>query len=180
VGNGNYYRNAYDEEGNLIEDLPIKRYKCRRNERLKKVPVTFSLLLSALSPYRKYSLGIQACFAAVWVKCKGKTKQVLEEICRMAEVTEELVNIEASNVDEIIKVFRNAFIKYRLWQKKADYSLEEFIGNCSGLGDRGAERLAIEYYSAHGGYLMNSQFLFGKASQFRTSKKGRRSYQNDS
>lgn len=180
MGNGKYCRKAYDEEGNLIEDLPIKRYKCRRNERLKKVPVTFSLLLSGLSPYRKYSLAIQAYFAEVWVKCKGKTKKVLEEICRIEEVTEELLKIEASNVDEFIKVFRNAFIKYRLWQKKADYSLEEFIGNCSGLGDRGAERLAIEYYIAHGEYLVNSQFLFGKASQFRKSKKERRSYPGDS
>ena len=180
MGNGKYCRKAYDEEGNVIDDLPIKRYKCRRNERLKKVPVTFSLLLSGLSPYRKYSLAIQAYFAELWVKCKGKTKEVLEEICRMEEATEELLKIEASNVDEFINVFRNACIKYRLWQKKADYSLEEFIGSCIGFEDRGAERMAIEYYNAQGGHLVNSQFLFGKASQFRQNKKAHRSYHSDS
>jgi len=61
--------------------------------------------------------------------------------------------------------------KYLLWQKgNLKYSLGRFIQYCSRNNYRYAEVLVIKYYEDNGGYLDNSHFLFGRASQFRHAR----------
>ena len=61
--------------------------------------------------------------------------------------------------------------KYLLWQKgNLRYPPERFIRHCSRDNYRYAEVLGIKYYAGNGGYLDNSPFLFGRASQFRHAR----------
>lgn len=86
----------------------------------------------------------------------------------IAEAGDSLLNMEAAQLRQFIRLSESARIKYRHWKKlPTSYALEQFIEYCSRDGYRRAKALALEYYADNGGYIKNSQFLFGTASQFR-------------
>lgn len=166
-GNGYYCRNGFDNDNSYIRGIPIKRYVCITHKKSGKDPKSFSLLLSCLSPYRKYSLRIMSYCAGIWKKCKGKITEAVNNLWREEDVDEELSKIEESHVMQFLNVIGSALRKYALWKKVHDCGMEEFIDYINNDGCRGAEMLHREYYDEHGGYMSNSHFLFGKASQFR-------------
>jgi hypothetical protein len=66
------------------------------------------------------------------------------------------------------KVFEVAKEKFILWKKRdKQYKLRGFISYCLRYEPEQSEGLSLEYYTDNGGYVTNSHFLFGKASQFR-------------
>ena len=171
IGNGYYSRNGFDNDNSFIKGIPIKRYVCITHIKSGKDPKSFSLLLSCLNPYRKYSLRIMSYCAGVWKKCKGKMAEVIYKLWGEEDVDEELSKIEESQVMQFMQIMKSGLRKYMLWKKDHNCGMDEFIDCVNDDGYRGAEILHREYYEEHGGYASNSHFLFGKASQFRT--KGR-------
>lgn len=161
---GEYSRQAFDENNELIKDLPIKRYIC------KKKVVTFSLLPYQLVPYSKYSIKLTTKVVDTWNKFGKNIYKTLDSIT-VGNVCEELYMIGASHIWYFLRLFEMARRKHLLWKKKSlDYPLERFIRYCSQDQYRYGETLSIRYYNGNGGYLNNSQFLFGRASQFRKSR----------
>lgn len=82
------------------------------------------------------------------------------------DVDEKLLDMGISHIQKLLQLFKEGLRKYIIWQRKS-YCLERFIAYCSHNRCRQAEDLSREYYEGNGGYLNNSHFLFGKASQFR-------------
>lgn len=83
-------------------------------------------------------------------------------------VDEESLDIGQSHIYQFMKIFKQAYIKYKIFKKlTTDYLFDRFIRFCGKYKYRNAEILSIEYYTSNGGYIKNSQFLFGTASQFR-------------
>lgn len=103
----------------------------------------------------------------IWRRFKYRVSQTVTNIFRGEEVHEELFNIDISCVYEFMELFKGALRKYKIWHEK-DYLIEEFIADCHQDNYRQSELLGIEYYEGNGGYMNNSHFLFGKASQFRS------------
>ena len=166
MGHGYYKRWGYDENNHLIR-IKIKRYLCRNNASRGLRPATISLLLDSLAPYKKYSLIIMSYCVAQWKDIGMKINQALENLWRGEYIEDSLQNLEASQVYQFIKLFGAAFHKYRISRKDEECSLEDFIGYCRMNNYHGAEVVALEYYEANGGWMRNSHFLFGVASQFR-------------
>jgi len=164
-----YFRPAYDEKNRFIPALIIARYECRTNRAKKKKSQTFSLLPDCLCPYRKYSIKITVQCVTVWQKYKQKISKTVKNIfLRDKDADEKLFNLEAPHISEFINLFKATLIKYRLWKNiSREYGLVEFISLCGGNKYQQSVLLAREYYEGNGGVLKNSQFLFGKASQFR-------------
>lgn len=171
TGNGYYSRNGFDKDNSYIRGIPIKRYVCITHKKSGKDPKSFSLFLSCLSPYRKYSLRIMSYCTGVWKKCKSKMAEVIDNLWGEEDVDEELENIEASQVMQFMQVIKSGLRKYILWKKDHNCGIDEFIDYINDDGYRGAEILHREYYEEQGGYASNSHFLFGKASQFRTTRR---------
>lgn len=157
-----YSRQAFTEDNKKhIPDLPIKRYRCKIKG------VTISLLPVPLIPYHKYPVRTLSYIADWWRKLGGRVSETTANIFQEEEeVSIKLLDIEPAGVYGFIQLFQDALTKYRIWQKRA-YSLTEFIVYCSGNDYCQAQSLALEYYESNGGYATNSQFLFGRASQFR-------------
>lgn len=176
VGIGFYSRNGYDEDNSFVKDVPIKRYLCRTHVRLGRFPKTFSLLISLLCPYRKYSLKIMSYCMGMWGKFKGRITEAVNNLWVGEDIEDGLYKIEHSHIYQFIKVFKNALRKHMIWKKDSGCSLEDFIGYCVADSYRAAGIINQEYYDYHGGYAHNSHFLFGTASQFRKIKKA---YHND-
>lgn len=161
---GEYNRQAFDENNRLIEDLPIKRYIC------KKKIVTFSLLPHQLVPYSKYSIKLTTQVLDTWDKFSKNIYKTLDHIT-VGDICDELYKIGASHIYHFLRLFDMARRKYLLWKKKGlDYPLDRFIQSCSRDQYCYGEVLSIRYYHGNGRYLNNSQFLFGRASQFRKSR----------
>lgn len=81
---------------------------------------------------------------------------------------EESLDIVESHIYQFKKIFKQAYIKYKIYKKLiSDYLFERFVRFCSKYKYRNSEIINIEYYTGNGGYIKNSQFLFGTASQFR-------------
>lgn len=170
-GNGFYSRNGFDKDNSYIEGIPIKRYICTTNIKSGKDPKSFSLLLSCLNPYRKYSLSIMSYCAGVWKKCRGKMAEVISSLWAEENIDEELLKIEASQVMQFIQAIKSGLRKYILWTNDYNCGMDEFIDYIADDCYRGAEILHKEYYEENGGYASNSHFLFGKASQFRSKRR---------
>lgn len=166
MGHGYYRRWGYDENNHLIM-VKIKRYLCRNNALRGLRPATISLLLDSLVPYKKYSLIIMSYCVAQWKDFGRKINQVLDNLWRGEYTDDSLQNLEASQVYQFIKLFSLALHKYRIAGGHEECSLEDFIGYCRMNNYHGAEILALEYYECNGGWMRNSHFLFGVASQFR-------------
>ncbi len=104
----------------------------------------------------------------MWKKFKNSTSRTVEKIFPGEDIDESLLEITESHIYQFIKDFKLALTKYRIWKNKStNYTLEKFIKDCSYNNYRDTEVLSIEYYTSNGGFLKNSQFLFGTASQFR-------------
>ena len=101
-----------------------------------------------------------------WKKCKQILSQTLKNIFYGEEIDDGLCYIDNAHLYEFIKIFKDALRKYKIWKRKS-YTLEEFIVSCSGDTYHQAEVLGVSYYDGNGGYVNNSHFLFGRASQFR-------------
>ncbi len=101
-----------------------------------------------------------------WRKYKQVLSQTLKNIFHKQEIDDGLCYIDNAHLYEFIEVFKDALRKYKIWKRKT-YTLEEFIAYCSSNNYHRAELLGIRYYDGNGGYLNNSHFLFGRASQFR-------------
>lgn len=169
-GNGFYDRPVVEKE-EVIPDLCIKRFLCTTTG------TTFSLLPNQLVPYSKYRISLMTYILELWNKCKKNIDAVLEEIVAVTSTTGDICTqiYDELNIYRIIyfrQIFESAIIKYRIWKKlNYEYRLETFIRYCSNKYYCTSEILNNKYYYANGGYQTNSQFLFGKASQFRHSKK---------
>jgi hypothetical protein len=128
--------------------------------------VTFSLLPFQLIPYHKHPIRTVSCVVDLWQKLKHKLSDTVANIFKGEDVSEGLLNIERDCVYSFIQLFSEALTRYKIWLGK-DYPLDEFINHCRKDNYCRAEVLGSEYYESNGGYLNNSHFLFGKASQFR-------------
>jgi len=130
--------------------------------------VTISLLPSQLIPYRKYPIKTAIYMVDTWRRLKENALDALENIfVEPKGICLQLFDsIDIRRLKDFIQLFRNALTKYKIWQNK-DCLLKEFIASCRRDNYRRAKVLALEYYSANGGYENNSHFLFGTASQFR-------------
>lgn len=104
----------------------------------------------------------------IWRRFKRQVSQTVTNIFRGEDISEELFNIDISCIYEFKRLFKEALRKYKIWKGK-DYLIEEFIADCHHDNYHQSELLGIEYYQGNGGYLNNSHFLFGKASQFRAA-----------
>lgn len=105
-----------------------------------------------------------------WNKVNKNAYKTLDRITA-GDICDELYNIGVSHIYHFLRLFEMARRKYLLWQKgNLSYPFERFIQYCSRDRYYHAEVLGIEYYAGNGGYLDNSHFLFGRASQFRHSK----------
>jgi DNA-directed RNA polymerase subunit N (RpoN/RPB10) len=171
VKDGQYFRQALDEKGRMIKDLGIQRYKCCRRGKAKKA-VTFSLLVDQLMPYSKYPIRTATGILTRWKEYGGNIGKALETVFMAIEnISDELLDTGESQVYRFVKTFKNACQKYTVWKKlNRGYSLESFIQLCGQKECLEAEAMSMSYYAGNGGYRANSQFLFGKASQFRKSR----------
>ena len=168
-GNGYYFRkHVISETDEVIERLLIKRYV--KKKKVKGKEVTKSLLPCQLSPYKKYSIKVMAYVMSHWEKTEGKIRDTLDSIS-FDGVCDEINDTIEQQIYYIKKTFDLGRKKYLVWKKlNRTYSLESFIQLCSRHNYCHAETLSMSYYAGNGGYISNSQFLFGTASQFRRSK----------
>lgn len=168
VKNGHYKRSGYDKFFKLVEIL-VQRYLCRTNQRLGKTPLTFSVLPDCLIPYCKYSIKIMSYCLSEWLKYSQDMPETVKNIFTKIEgIGNELFNLEGPQIATFIKLFEGALTKYKIWKRiDTTYSLERFIEYCSRNKYQQAEITGLEYYEGNGNHIKNSQFLFGKASQFR-------------
>ena len=168
-GNGYYIRkHVISETNEVIERLLIKRYV--KKKKVKGKEVTKSLLPCQLSPYKKYSIKVMTHVMALWEKTKGKIRDTLDSIS-FEGVCDELNNTIEQQVYYIKKIFDLGRDKYIIWKKlNRSYNLGTFIRLCSQNQCKAAESMSVSYYTGNGGYINNSQFLFGTASQFRRSR----------
>lgn len=165
-GHGYYYRTVVTLSGEIIK-IPIKRYKKIKPG---KNP-TESLLPSQLIPYSKYELTLVTKVTSTWKKFKGNIKKTLDKITT-GDVCNKIYDIGVSHLYYFSDIFELARRKYIIWQKtNLYYSLATFVRYCSKNRYCYAGILNNKYYYSNGGYQANSQFLFGKASQFRNTKK---------
>jgi len=166
VKHGCYYRCAFDENGNMIKGLKIQRWKCTRKA---KEVRTFSVLPDQLVPYSKYPVRTVTGILSRWRRYGGDIGKALETAFKnIEEISDELLDTGEGQVYRFIKLFERARDKYIIWKKlPRSYSLESFIKLCSLNNYYHAEVLSMSYYAGNGGYINNSQFLFGRASQFR-------------
>jgi hypothetical protein len=165
-GHGYYHRPVVNDKNEVIKDLPIKRYKKTKKRKV----VTISLLPHQLIPYSKYRLSLITYIMDKWRKVGKNIYNTLNEITRDG-VSDELYNMAGSQIYYFRKLFKLAMKKYLLYGKiNSIYPLEKFIGLCSDYQYCHGETLGRRYYSRNGGYMNNSQFLFGKASQFRVCR----------
>lgn len=169
VKHGSYNRRAFDEKGNFIKDLKIQRWRCRMKAKKTK---TFSALPEQLMPYSRYPVKTVTGILSRWKRFGGDTGKALETTFKKIEnISDELLDTGESQVYRFIKIFERARDKYIIWKRlNRGWSLESFIGLCSLNNYCHAEALSMSYYAGNGGYINNSQFLFGRASQFRNRR----------
>src|SRR3989338_678053 len=163
VKHGKYERQTFDENGNLIKDFPIQRWKCMKKS---KVTRTFSVLPDKLMPYHKHPLNMAVKIMNQWKNLDKNIGESLDSVfMNLREAGNELLETSESQAYRFLKIFENARQKYIVWNKTSrTFSLESFIGLCRRTNYLNAETLNLNYYSANGGYISNSQFLFGTAS----------------
>jgi len=101
-----------------------------------------------------------------WIKHKQKVFQTVTHTFSKGNTHPGLLELDISHFYKFRQVFKDALRKHTIW-KKIKYSLKEFIHECKQQRCRRAEVLGGEYYQDNGGYVNNSHFLFGQASQFR-------------
>ncbi len=92
--------------------------------------------------------------------------KLFAEVETTVEISDQLSDIVGSHLYRFIRLFNDSSKKYSIW-KKIKYPLERFIRGCSQYVYHRAEVLGNEYYQGNGGYINDSHFLFGQASQFR-------------
>ena len=119
-----------------------------------------------LIPYHKHPIRTVSYVVDLWQKLKRQLSDTVANIFKGEDVNEGLLNIERDCVYNFVQLFNKALTKYKIWQGK-DYPLDEFIVHCRQDNYHRAEVSGFEYYESNGGYLNNSHFLFGSASQFR-------------
>ena len=101
-----------------------------------------------------------------WVKYDQKVFKTMGNVFSTGDSHPKLCELEISHFYKFRQIFKEALRKHTIW-KKIKYSLKEFIHECKQQRCRRAEVLGGEYYQGNGGYISNSHFLFGRASQFR-------------
>lgn len=163
VGHGFYYRPAYTRDNRFIKKLPIKRGFCQ------KFGVTFSYLPQQLIPYSKYPVMFVTEVLGTWVKSEKNVYETMANISSSTEEQDEISDeIGTSHIYHFRKIFELAKEKFILWKKRErTYKVERFIRYCEGYRPEQSEGLGLKYYTDNGGYIRNSHFLFGVASQFR-------------
>jgi hypothetical protein len=180
---GFYFRIAVDfETGLIIEALPIVRFLCKRKGKPRIKDRTFSLLPSVLIPYRR--LSIKSLMIIV--------REKLAAMQRVIEIPGKIINyfapeavfsFETCYIYNYLKIFKNTVSKLNIFLRKnlkqdvhlttttreglvfAYNFIEKYIDLKT--NEKGANAIDWYYYTKSGGFLKNSQFLFGTPYQHR-------------
>lgn len=164
IRHGYYYRQVIDESGTFFKSFPIARYLCRRKGKARLKDLTFSLLPEQLIPYRKFSTAF--LLAVAEFRSGHSISKSLEQFYPILTTAEQLADIGEIVQTAIEKLKISLLLSF-------ETSLSEFITYCQGYVSetdeniRGPTGLSRDYYIRNGGYYRNSQFLYGRASQFR-------------
>ena len=164
IRHGYYFRQVIDENGTFYKSFPVARYLCQRKWKAKLKDRTFSLLPWQLIPYRKFT--ITFLLAVAEFQTGHSIKERLDTFYPVITIPSQL-----EDLDEIV---HTALEKLKISGLiNPDTSLKYFTSfsfdyvSETDENIRGPTGLSWDYYNKHGGYYRNSQFLYGRASQFR-------------
>lgn len=184
---GCYERQVIDENGRVFRDFPVPRFLCRGKGTFK-LPhqhKTFSLPHYHIAPYWKYSIPfIIKVLNARHVE-QMSLEALLDHISDFTSHGSGYVELPRSRIASfnrliktaIAKICANAYYPKLIAkiQTNCQYKqINEFLlfsldFQCDKFHPpiRGPCAVAVDYYINGGSYFLNSDFLFGKPSQFR-------------
>lgn len=177
-----YSRRARVEEGRLLV-LFIARYLCRRKGKAPAgCPRTFSLLPSELIPYHCDHVNLTGLLLHLWIAVGLSVDEVSNTASRLCHAFQEWL-IEPSYLYRLKALFMESVFKVNHSSGYLSSSLEEGVMNLPAFlgmgkeyqsvlmesGPTGFSGLALDYYFHQSGWEGDAHFLFGTASQFRSS-----------
>jgi hypothetical protein len=190
---GCYERQVIDENGRYFQDFPVPRFLCKGKGTFKSPHQhkTFSLLHYHIVPYWKYSIP----FIIKVLNARHVEKMSLEALLDyISDFTSrdsrgsyyvELAPSRIASFNRLIKtaigkICANAYYAYnpklieKFYTDSPGKQIKQFLlfsldFQCDKFHYpiRGPCAVAVDYYLNGGSYFLNSDFLFGKPSQFR-------------
>jgi hypothetical protein len=177
---GFYYREVVDENGTFYKEFSIARFKCHKKGPINSKHKTFSLLLSQLIPYRKYSIPFIHKVMKEWNLKNKSIKEVFDFLSTLEKKNgifcvslSTLYDFKALFIKAQNKIISIGFIPtLRNFINVTDVNqrMRNFLIFLEGKFDRrirDPSSLAYEFYLYGGGYIKNAPFLFGIPFQFR-------------
>ena len=182
-----YPRGVVDEKGTYYKAFPVARFLCnRKGSELVSRHKTFSLLPYQLIPYTKYSLP----FIIKVLKLRYIEDRSIYKLQEYLAAVEEADNIHLDlsvgriygfkklvmeTIDKILAFGYYKEAETEFQQPSDGERIKRFIEFAEGFRClkikpciRGPCALSYDFYMEGGSYFLNSHFLFGAASQFRT------------
>jgi len=184
---GSYERQVIDEKGRYFQDFPVPRFLCKGKGTFKSPHQhkTFSLLHYHIVPYWKYSIPfIIKVLNARYVE-KMSLEALLDHISDFTSRGSYYVELPHCRIASFIQLIKTAIVKIcanayypklieKFYTDSLGKQIKEFLlfsldFQCDKFHYpiRGPCAVAVDYYLKGGSYFLNSDFLFGKPSQFR-------------
>ncbi len=111
VRHGLYFRGVVDRDGQVYEDFPVPRFRCRRRGPRRPEAVTFSVLPAQLVPRRRLSLPLMLWLVSLLGAAQRSVEQVLDALASATAAAPEPLVLDAVALYRILTLFSQAYAR---------------------------------------------------------------------